>query len=469
MQPSSTSPTHRLTRERIVGILQAGLIVYIFLRFARIGLRAGFTNDDMFNLYEAWRKPLLHLLGDNLLFFSSGYRPLGALTYRAIFAIGGLNPLPFHAVVLGLMLLNLYLIYRAAAAVTTREIGILTALLLSFSASFVELYYDTGTIFDVLCFTFYFSAFALYADVRKQDRWLTRRQLILFLIFYICALNSKEMAVTLPPVILLYELVLGRPGSAPQAWVRRWTPLASTILITVPYLAGKLSASSPLVGNAAYRLDIGPQTYFASLAHYLSLLVQVRNVVTSRESIALVVLLLAMAVLARERWLLFACFFTLIAPLPILFVPLRGAYVMYIPAFGIALFLAAILILLRDRLHLRKSWSGPVRAVTFLLCAAVLIRFHGLHPLPPPPAGLIQPLLVQLAGLRARVQVPGRILFLEDPFGTDEWTPVFVCRLYFHDHNLVADRVKMLTVPPDQASYDVIFNYGPSGYVRARP
>jgi hypothetical protein len=268
-------------------------------------------------------------------------------------------------------------------------------------------------------------------------------------------------------VMLLYELVLGRPGSGPRAWVSRWTPLASTILITVPFLAGKLSASSPLVGNAAYNLDIRPQTYLASLAHYFTLLAQLQNAVTFRECLALVVLLLTMAVLARERWLLFAFFFTLIAPLPILFVPLRGAYVMYIPAFGIALFLAAILVLLRDRLHTRQSWSGTVRAVTFLLCAEVLIRFHGLHPLPPPPAGLIQPLIVQLAGLRA--QVPGRILFLEDPFGTDEFTPVFVCRLYFHDSNLVADRVKMLTGLPDQASYDVIFNYGPSGYVRARP
>src|SRR5260370_23801309 len=167
----------------------------------------------MLNLYEAWEKSVLRLLKQNLMFFSSGYRPLGALTYRLIFGVAGLNALPFRIVVLALMLLNLYLLYRVAAAAASREIGILTALLLCFSASFADLYYNTGTIYDVLCFTFYFSALALYAGVRKQDHWLTPRQLALFLIFYICALNSKEMAVTLPPVLLVYELLLCRPVS----------------------------------------------------------------------------------------------------------------------------------------------------------------------------------------------------------------------------------------------------------------
>src|SRR6202045_908972 len=103
MKQSQTPPSRVFTPERILGIVQGGLILYVFLRFARISLRTGFTNDDMLNLYEAWEKPVLRLLGQNLLFFSSGYRPLGSLFYRLMFAVAGLNPMPFRFVVLALM------------------------------------------------------------------------------------------------------------------------------------------------------------------------------------------------------------------------------------------------------------------------------------------------------------------------------------------------------------------------------
>jgi hypothetical protein len=476
MQPSPTPPSRVFTTERIQGIVQVGLILYLFLRFARISLRAGFTSDDMLNLYQAWEKPVLRLLGENLLYFSSGYRPLGALFYRLMFAVAGLNPLPFRIVVLGLLLLNLYLLYRVAAAAATREIGILAALLLSFSASFVDVYYNTGTIYDVLCFTFYFSALALYAGVRKQDRWLTPRQLALFLVFYICALNSKEMAVTLPSVLLVYELLFVSPGSAPRAWLRRWTPLASITLLTLPYMAGKLSGSSPLIGNEAYQLHLSQAIYFTTLAHYFSMLAQAPGVLTAGVCITVLLLLAAAAVLARERCLLFALLFTLIAPLPVLFVPVRGTFVMYIPAFGIALYLAATLVFVRDRLAagftLRPSVKMALQAVTFLLCMVALIRYHGVHPLSPPPQDAIGPLVATYAELRSHVPVPKRILFLDDPFPADEWTTVFVCRLYFHSLTVVADRIKMLPSKPDQAamdSYDVIFTYSAGRYTRVKP
>ena len=476
MQPSPTPPSRVFTPERILGIVQGGLVLFVFFRFARNSLRAGFTSDDMLNLYQAWEKPVLRLLGENLLYFSSGYRPLGALAYRLMFGVAGLNPLPFRIAVLALLLLNLYLLYRVAAAAASREIGILTALLLSFSASFVDVYYNTGTIYDVLCFTFYFSALALHADVRKQDRWLTPRQLALFLVFYICALNSKEMAVTLPPVLLAYELLLCRPGSPPRAWLRRWTPLASITLITLPYVVGKLSAHSPLVGNEAYQLHFGPAIYLNTLAHYLSLLAQVPDALTAGACASVLLLLLAAAVLVRERCPIFALLFTLIAPLPVMFVPVRGAFVMYIPAFGIALFLAATLVYPRDRMLARfaprPSAKMAIQAVTFLLCTVALISYHEGHPLSPPPEDAIGPLVATYAELRSHVGVPKRILFLDDPFSTDEWTTVFVCRLYFHSRTVVADRIKMLPNKPDQAaidSYDVIFTYNPAGYTRIKP
>jgi len=457
--------------ELVLGILQGGAILYVFLRFARAGLRADFTNDDMLNLYQAWEKPILSLVKENLLFFSSGYRPLGSLAYRFLFAVGGLNALPFRIAVYVLLAINLYLLYRVARDIANREIGVLTALLLCFSASFMEIYYNTGTIYDVLCFTFYFAALGLYIGVRKKDRLLTTRQWIGFLVLNIFALNSKEMAVTLPAVLLIYELVLGHGG-----W-RRWMPLASSALITLPYIFGKLSRSSPLVGNESYRLHISVATYFSALAHYFEILAQAPGAVTAGVCAAVLLLLLAAALLASERCLIFALLFTLITPLPVLFVPVRGAYAVYIPAFGIALYLAATLVFVRDRLlsgRVPKRPAGKIalEAATFLLCLAGLIRYHRFHTLSPAPESGIRPLIVQLDNLRTRMPAPARILFLDDPFSSEEWTPVFVCRLYYRNLNVVADQIKMMGYKPDQQqidSYDVIFTYGKSGYVRVKP
>ncbi len=481
IQPAAGTPRVS-TAERVLLIFQGGLILYVFLRFARVGLRADFTNDDMLNLYQAWEKPILRLVKENLLFFSSGYRPLGALAYRFLFAVGGLNALPFRIAVYVLLIVNLYLLYRVARDITTREIGILTALLLCFNASFAELYYNTGTIYDVLCFTFYFAALGLYIGVRKNHRLLTTRQWIAFLVLNICALNSKEMAVTLPAVLLIYELVLGRSelrDAAPSARIglRRWMPPASSAAIALPYIFGKLSSSSPLIGNESYRLHISVATYFSALAHYFQILAQAPGALSAGTCAALLLLLLAAALLAPERCLLFALLFTLITPLPVLFVPVRGAYAMYIPAFGIALYLAATLVFVRDRLlsgRVPKKPAGRIalEAATFLLCLAGLFRYHRFHSLNPAAESGIRPLIVQLDNLRTRMPAPARILFLDDPFSNHEWTPVFVCRLYYRNRNVVADQIKMMGYTPDQQqidSYDVIFTYGKTGYTRVKP
>ena len=73
-------------------------IAAVFLFLAGDGLSAYFTPDDMMNLYGAWFRPVLE----------QG-RPLGALVYRAIFAVFGLDPLPYRMVCFLLLAGNLVL------------------------------------------------------------------------------------------------------------------------------------------------------------------------------------------------------------------------------------------------------------------------------------------------------------------------------------------------------------------------
>ena len=418
------------------------------------------------NLYLAWQKPLFRLAGENVAFFSPGYRPFGNLVYRLLFDMAGFHPLPFRIACFALLFLNLYLAYRTAAAVASKEAAMLTLLFACYNSG-VDLYHDAGIIYDILCFTFYFSALGLYVSARTRKRYLTSAQLGLFLILYIFALDSKEMAVTLPLVLIAYELFLGEPALG--ARVRRWLPSALSTLITLPYVFGKLSHASPLVDNESYRLHISPSTYIVGLTHYFDLLTSVHpGTLTAAICTAAIILAAVIALITRDRRLMFALAFILITPLPIVFVALRGAYVMYIPLFGIALYLAVAIVKPRDALLGRRF-----QFATFAVCAVAVITFHSLRPWQPLVKPLIRSTVDQLSEIQPSVPGGSKILFIDDPFDKDDqWVLLFLCRLYYGARQLQVDRAKLMASKPDQAvldSYNLIFTYRDSRWIRLKP
>src|SRR5690349_5715415 len=141
--------------------------------FAGDGLFAYFTPDDMMNLYDSWFRPIWDT-----------DRYLGILVYRALFALAGFNPLPYRAVCMGLLLANLGLLYLFCVRLTrSREIGALACLIGAYHAHLADLYYSTGTIYDLLCAALYLGAFVYYARARDcgGPRW---REMAVFLILY---------------------------------------------------------------------------------------------------------------------------------------------------------------------------------------------------------------------------------------------------------------------------------------------
>ena len=451
---------------RLYLVLSSAVVVSIWIWFTRDGLASYFSGDDLMNIYLAWQKPLQRLAGENLLFFSAGYRPFGNLVYRLLFEVAGFHPLPFRIACFALLFLNLYLAYRAAAAIGGLETALLTVLFACYNAG-VDVFHDTGIIYDILCFTFYFAALGLYFTARARKQYLGNAQLAGFLILYILALDSKEMAVTLPLVLAAYEVLLGEPAAG--TLIRRWLPSGLAALLTVPYVFGKLSHSSPLVGNESYRLHITPATYVDGLTHYFDLLTSVHpGTLTATICVLAVVLAAAIAVFTRDRRLMFALAFVLITPLPIVFVALRGAYVMYIPLFGAALYLAVSIVKLRDAL------LGPrLQFATFAVCAAAVIAFHASRPWKPYVNPFIQTTVAQLSAIQPRVPSSSKILFVDDPFDKDDtWVLLFICRLYYGLPELQVDRAKLLAGQPDQAalnSYDLIFQFRDSRWIRVKP
>jgi hypothetical protein len=113
--------------------------------FAGDGLAAYFTPDDMMNLYGAWFLPL-----------AGQERPIGALVYRVIFAGFGLNPVPYRVCCFLLLAGNLVLLFAIAVRLSgSRVVGGIACLLAAYHAHLADLYYSTGTIYDLLCFAFY--------------------------------------------------------------------------------------------------------------------------------------------------------------------------------------------------------------------------------------------------------------------------------------------------------------------------
>jgi hypothetical protein len=141
---------------------------------------------------------------------------------------------------------------------------------------------------------------------------------------------------------------------------------------------------------------------------------------------------------------------------------------MYIPMFGIALYLAVAILKLRDAL------VGPrLQFATFAVCAAAVIGFHASRPWQPYVNPFIHSTVNQLGEIQPRVRDGSKILFVDDPFDKDDpWVLLFICRLYYGSPQLQVDRAKLMATRPDQAaldSYDLIFAYRDARWIRLKP
>lgn len=455
---------------RLAIVCAALIIIGMPCWFAGAGIRAYFTPDDMMNLYGYWSKPWKEVLVANLAWYSPQYRPAGGLFYRALFAVFGPNPLPFRIACFLLVFGNLLLAYFLATSLAaSREIGALTALIACYHAGFEDLYYNTGTVYDLLAFSFYVTALLVYVRRRQGGEALGSGRTILIAALYICALNSKEIAVTLPVAILLYECIYFPPRRTMgevRSWLWRRLAVAWLLtIITVPFLYGKLSAASVFATVGDYRLHVSLKQYLATYGNYLDKMFYAD---VGRFTPALILLLwgamLLLAVLSRARVLLFCLLFVLLSVLPVAFIVPRGTiFVLYIPFLGWSLFGAAAVVWLRNRI----SAGAAAQVATFALIASLLFVAHlfvahrGRRHIPELDTTLASTARQMKAALPA-LAPKSRLLFLDDPFATDEWTPLFLVRLLYRDAWMVVDRVKTMPNPPTPAeigSYDVVFSY----------
>ncbi|MBI5756469.1 MAG: tetratricopeptide repeat protein [Nitrospirae bacterium] len=230
-------------------------ILLLFIGFSILGgilyvntLDNGFTFDDAHvilqnegirhasRLIDIWSNTM-HPGDDPVM--AIHYRPMVYTSYMLSYAISGLDPFGYHMLSILIHILTAFLTALVLYRLTGRtSVGVLAGLLFlvhPFNAEAVN--YVTARSSQLYAM-FYLLAFYAYLRYRLSSRssnsylWL-----VLSLISFVLSMLSKELAVTFPLAILLYEWFLG-PAAGWRDHLRRLqVPAGIGVVVVISYLA----------------------------------------------------------------------------------------------------------------------------------------------------------------------------------------------------------------------------------------
>jgi tetratricopeptide (TPR) repeat protein len=198
-------------------LLAISLLVLLCLIVYYNSLSNGFVYDDLGiiveNSYIKQPGKLLPSLFSQSYFKFAGleasYRPVATLSYFLIYAVAELNPFYYHLASLALHTLNAILVYWLANLILQHRLRALMAgLLFACHPVLSEAVLCIAFNDDLLATFFFLLALILYIRIKSDSLLSSTREYFPSLIFYFLGLLSKEMAITLPVIILLYDLVL---------------------------------------------------------------------------------------------------------------------------------------------------------------------------------------------------------------------------------------------------------------------
>ena len=335
-----------------IDVLCVAVLVIYFLHFALPAIGGNFNDDEMMNIFWYWHPGATKSLWANVLFWTRfHYRPGGALYYLPLYHFFGLNPQPYRIVQIIILTAAIPMVYYLSRCLaSSRFVAFLATLAACYHGNLISLVFLGSFIYDVLCGFFYFAALTFYVHVRERSDELRPWQLAGFLALYICALDFKEMAVTLPVIVLIYELLKCHRWSDWKqfiAWTRSFAaPALIAGLITAPYIYSRTRGPDAMATWPGYRPHYSWSNFLKSNAHFVSELFYSEfhsYIVSKKVLLVLWVLVFIYAFLRRDRMLRLMAFWVVIVPLPIAFiVPMRGGPCLYLLLFGYAMIFAKL-------------------------------------------------------------------------------------------------------------------------------
>lgn len=492
MQASSNIPSRKGDKSSALLTVLGGLFVAcFFLFFTWRGLIVYYTGDDMMNLYGYWTEPVSTLIKQNIFFWTTSYRPFGGVIYRIIFGIFGFNPYPEYVIYFAAMLTNLWLAYRLFARLAgSKEVAAVGILLWAFHGKFDYLYYNAGSLYDVFCFLFFSSALLIYLRARSQDRFLGVWGTLGFLACFLCALNSKEMAITLPVIVFLYELIFHPPDFRKLGAIVRWCfregrmALLGAVCVLI-YLPAKLGASG-LGKDIAYVPSYTLGRWLQDTGTFLADIVY-RNDANKPLGVnpfgpigiaLFYVACIGVALWLRSRVALFGFLFFAITVLPVSFIPARLGFVLYLPLAGLALYFAVCMVRFKEALGklmgegVGGTWGGStVSAIGLFVATAVVmgaIDYQHWPKAPDPQSSRQKHTIAELSRFYPKLPHGTKLLFVDSEID-DSWDLVFLLRNYYRDTDLFINQIngpKEGRIPLDKLPhFDHIFDYERGHYV----
>jgi tetratricopeptide (TPR) repeat protein len=177
----------------------------------------GFVYDDIGTIVE--NKHIQNFWQNLPAFFSSSYfkiaaieasyRPVATFSYYALYAIFELNPFGYHLFSLVLHISNVILVYLLMNRFQKiRRSSLVCALLFACHPALTEAVNCISYNEDLLAALFFLVAMLFYTMVDPAGIKANLKYFFISLISFLLALLSKEMAITLPAIILIYDLCL---------------------------------------------------------------------------------------------------------------------------------------------------------------------------------------------------------------------------------------------------------------------
>jgi hypothetical protein len=434
-------------------VAAAIFILLFFWFFTFHGLETPFTFDDgttVIAVLQFFDTPFWRDLLNILLVFTSAFRPLTTLFWKPLYYLFGFDPLPYRIVVHLLLMANLPLVYIWARRIgTPATASALTVLVFCYNASMLDLFYNTCLVGDVMCFLFYGLAFVAFVSGHRV--WT--------ILCFLLALDSKEQAVTLPAMLLLYLVMFRLNDLRDRRKAIRLVALPVLMLAAdVAYLWVKVADMSR---NPSYHPHATIGFVLKNVAHNVEQLMYFpENSISIAAGLSILAALAGLGFLLRSGQAVFGVLFFVATLLPIAVIDPRAGYAAYIPYFGLALTISGIVDAVRTR------FLGN-RAVVPVFVASAIVLGWGHLVKREPGVGYYEwsnPTIVSmLRGFEENVPSipPGvRILLLGDRWAPD-WGPMFLVRLMYHENAIWVDRPQNLNHPPDPMAYDIVVEYTP--------
>lgn len=192
------------------------ILVAVLLIVYLNSLQNTFVYDDVFTITDNyfirdWSNFFALFTHDY--FQSSGevtYRPVVTLSYFIDYSIWRLNPFGFHLTNILLHAVNGVLVYILLSMINKdRAIPFVATILFVLHPVLTEAVNGISYREDLLTTTFFLGSILLFIQSTIRNPQSAVYNYPLSLLLYLLALCSKEMAITLPPVVFLMDLVFG--------------------------------------------------------------------------------------------------------------------------------------------------------------------------------------------------------------------------------------------------------------------